>query len=69
MDKLKGTLFKKTYLIASILNGMDDLKYDKDSECYTYFENSLNILLQIIEESGESINYQNWIYQYEDWGE
>ena len=29
MDKLKGTLFKKTYLIASILNNMDNTFFEQ----------------------------------------
>ena len=67
MDKLKETLFKRTYLYEQILEKMDELKIDYTSECYISFRDSYFALLTVIQEANQMKEYKNWINQYEEW--
>lgn len=66
MDKLKETLFKRTYSYDLILEKMDELKVDYNSECYISFRDSYFALLTVIQEANQMKEYKEWIYQYEE---
>ena len=66
MDKLKETLFETTYCYDIILEKMDKLKIDVNSECYISFRDSYFALLTVIQKANQMTEYKNWIYQYEE---
>lgn len=67
MDKLKETLFETTYCHDVILEKMDKLKIDTNSECYISFRDSYFALLTVIQKANQMTEYKNWINQYEEW--
>lgn len=66
MDKLKETLFETAYCYEGILDKMDKLKVDVNSECYISFRDSYFALLTVIQKANQMTEYKNWIYQYEE---
>lgn len=67
MDKLKETLFKRTYNYEQIVFLMEQLNI-KDN-CYDAFRDSYFALLTVIKNAEQMTEYKNWIYQAEEWGD
>lgn len=67
MDKLTETLFETTYLYEDILDKMDKLKVDTNSECYISFRDSYYALLTVIQKANQMTEYKKWVNQYEEW--
>ena len=67
MDKLKETLFKRTYNYEQIVFLMEQLNI-KDN-CYDAFRDSYFALLTVIKNAEQMTEYKNLIYQAEEWGD